>query len=94
MALGLIMLGLNASHAKSDWPQWRGAGGLGVSTETNVLLDWTADKGVLWRTPLPGRGHSSPVVMGGRVFLTTDLEGEVIPGGPLPLWCRPPVVSR
>jgi outer membrane protein assembly factor BamB len=80
LIFGLLALGLDAAHAKSDWPQWRGKDGGGVSTETNVLLDWSADKGVLWRTPLPGRGHSSPVVMGGRVFLTTDIEGEVIPG--------------
>jgi len=80
LALSLVVFGLGDSPVKADWPQWRGRGGSGVSTETNVLLEWSADNGVLWRTPLPGRGHSSPVVMGGRVFLTTDIEGEVIPG--------------
>jgi outer membrane protein assembly factor BamB len=34
----------------------------------------------LWRTPLPGRGHSSPVILDGRIYLTTDIEGEAIPG--------------
>jgi len=81
-AIGLVIVcfNLSAAPSKSAWPQWRGSGGSGVSTETNVLLEWDAHQGVLWRTPLPGRGHSSPVVVDGRVFLTTDLEGEVVPG--------------
>src|SRR5260370_35141187 len=37
-----------------------------------------------WKTPVGGRGHSSPVVWGDRVFLTTDIEGEVIPGAEPP----------
>jgi outer membrane protein assembly factor BamB len=80
-ALGLS-LGLSAplsGSASSDWPQWRGDG-LGVSADTRMLLDWSATNGVLWRTPLPGRGHSSPVVLAGRIYLTTDIEGAAIPG--------------
>lgn len=72
--------GLLATTTTSSWPQWRGAGGLGISAETNVLLEWNAQQGVRWRTPIPGQGHSSPVVINGRVFLTTDLSGEIVPG--------------
>lgn len=78
----MSMLGLLAtqsSSAKSDWPQWRG-NGLGVSADAKVPLDWSATNGVLWRTALPGRGHSSPVILDGRIYLTTDVEGEAIPG--------------
>jgi len=68
-----------AVPSKQQWPQWRG-NGLGVSVDTKVPLDWSTTNGVLWRTPLPGRGHSSPVILDGRIYLTADIEGEAIPG--------------
>src|SRR5262245_12274290 len=68
-----------AATTKTSWPQFRGNCS-GVSTETNVLLEWSAEQGVRWHTPIPGRGHSSPVVMDGKIFLTADTEGEVVPG--------------
>ena len=43
-------------------------------------LEWNAEQGVRWRTPVPGRGLSSPVIVGGRIFLTSDTEGETVPG--------------
>jgi len=64
----------------SNWSQWRGDDGQGVSTETSVTLEWSAEKNVRWKTAIPGRGLSSPVVWGNRVFLTTDLEGDVVAG--------------
>jgi len=79
LSVSLTMFGLHSGFAKSDWPQWRG-NGLGVAADAKVPLDWSATNGVLWRTVLPGRGHSSPVILDGRVYLTTDVEGEAIPG--------------
>ncbi len=76
----IVCASSSAVPGKQQWPQWRGPGGSGVSTETNVLLEWSSEQGVRWRTPLPGRGHSSPVIVDGRVFLTTDLEGDIVPG--------------
>jgi len=64
----------------TNWPQWRGSEGTGISSETGLLLDWGPDKNILWKTPLPGQGHSSPVIWGKRIFLTADIEGEIIPG--------------
>lgn len=68
--------------AKGDanWPQWRGPGGQGVSAEKDVPVEWSATKNVRWKAPVEGRGHSSPIVWGKRVFLTTSIEGEVVPG--------------
>jgi outer membrane protein assembly factor BamB len=66
--------------AGKDWAGWRGSDGTGVSTETNLPLEWSADKNIKWKTPLPGRGHSSPIAWGNRIFLTTDIEGEAVPG--------------
>lgn len=71
-----------------NWPQWRGPERNGVSKETELPLEWSATKNVLWKTPIEGRGHSSPVVWGDRLFLTTDIEGEVIPGAAAPRHVR------
>lgn len=59
-----------------EWPQWRGPRADGSSTETHVPLRWSATSNVAWKTPIPGKGHSSPVVHGDHVFLTTCLESE------------------
>lgn len=53
-----------------DWPQWRGADGTAVSPEKNLPTRWSRAENVRWRVPLAGRGTSSPIVWGGRVFLT------------------------
>ncbi|HMG36834.1 MAG TPA: PQQ-binding-like beta-propeller repeat protein [Blastocatellia bacterium] len=66
--------------AATNWAQWRGPEGNGVSIETNLPLEWGASRNIKWKTPIPGRGHSSPIVWGNRVFLTTDLEGDAVPG--------------
>jgi outer membrane protein assembly factor BamB len=63
-----------------NWPQWRGPAGQGISTDSRVPLEWSATDNVLWKTPIPGRGHSQPIVWGDRLFLTTAIEGEVVPG--------------
>jgi outer membrane protein assembly factor BamB len=70
----------------ANWPQWRGPEGQGVSSETNVPLEWGAAKNVLWKTPIPGRGQSQPIVWGKHVFLTTAVEGEVVPGVEKPVY--------
>ena len=58
-------------HA-ADWPQFRGPGGSAVSEEQNLPLKWSPAEGILWKTPLQGRGLSSPVIAGGRLFLTAS----------------------
>ena len=69
-----------AARVSSNWPQWRGPDGQGVSAETGLPVEWNNTKNVKWKTPLAGRGHSSPIVWGKRIFVTTALDGEVIPG--------------
>ena len=66
---------------RSEWPQWRGPGGHGVSTESGFAAEWSPTKNIKWKTEIPGRGHSSPVVWGDRIFLTTSIKGEAVPGG-------------
>lgn len=83
----LLLISLNLSIAvnclqaqTANWPQWRGADGSGVSTETNLPVEWNETKNIRWKTAIAGRGHSSPIVWGRRVFLTTSIEGPVVPG--------------
>lgn len=63
----------------ANWPQWRGAEGSGVSEEPNLPAEWSSQKNIAWKTPIPGRGHSSPIVFGKQIFLTTSIEGAILP---------------
>jgi outer membrane protein assembly factor BamB len=62
-----------------NWPQWRGPDGLGISTATSYPDEWSATRNVAWKTAVPGRGHSSPIVWKDRIFLTTSVEGAKAP---------------
>src|SRR5262249_25557139 len=71
----LLLLPLCASVTSAeDWPGWRGPRGDGTSTETGVPIKWTRTDNVAWKTEIPGIGHSSPVVWGDSVFVTSCLE--------------------
>ncbi|HEY9283833.1 MAG TPA: PQQ-binding-like beta-propeller repeat protein [Pyrinomonadaceae bacterium] len=81
----LLCLSLPVAAARADnWSQWRGPGGQGVSPEKGLPTRWGAGQNIRWKTPIPGRGHSSPIVWGDRVFLTTSVEGDPIPGAKRP----------
>jgi outer membrane protein assembly factor BamB len=56
--------------ATAHWAQWRGPSGQGYSDDTRVPLVWSDTNNLLWKTPLPGRGNSSPIMWGDRIFLT------------------------
>ncbi len=57
-----------------DWPQFRGPTGQGTSDEQGLPLNWSETNNVRWKTPIPGKGWSSPVVQGDRIWLTTATE--------------------
>lgn len=81
--LVLIIAGpahLNAGPKNSNWSQWRGSDGSGVSMETNLPEEWSSNKNIKWKTPLSGSGNSSPIIWGNHIFLTAEIEGEVVPG--------------
>ena len=62
-----------------DWPCWRGSQGNGVAfPNQHPPLHWSKDENVLWTAEIPGRGHSSPTVVGDRVLLTTAEEEKEI----------------
>ena len=65
-----VLLLAPAVQAQSDWPQFRGPDGSGVAQQA-VPVSWAEGKNVTWKTPIHGKGWSSPVVLGSRVWLTT-----------------------
>jgi outer membrane protein assembly factor BamB len=78
--------GEEAAPDSRNWPQFRGHDGSGVAVSQAgkpIPRQWNADT-ILWKTAIPGLGHSSPIVWGDRVFVTTAIEGEVIPGAVAP----------
>jgi outer membrane protein assembly factor BamB len=76
-ALSLLyaLAGLTAIRAE-DWPQFRGPSGQGHSEETGLPLAWSESQNVVWKAPVPGRGWSSPVIAGGRAWLTTSVKDK------------------
>ena len=62
----------------ADWPWWRGPSVDGATAAQNIPTSWNADQNVLWKADVPGKGHSSPIVVGERVFLTSAVdEGQI-----------------
>jgi outer membrane protein assembly factor BamB len=57
-----------------DWPQFRGPTGDGHYVGPQIPTEWAPDRNVAWKTPIAGRGWSSPIVWQGRVYLTTAVE--------------------
>ena len=81
-----LSVALAAEPDRGSWAQWRGPGGSGIAAPGDVPLEWDAatGKNIEWKTEIEGRGHSSPVIWGDRIFLTTAIEGETIPGATAP----------
>src|SRR5947208_597407 len=65
--------------APESWPQWRGPLGTGVAPDAKPPVEWSETKNIRWKIALPGKGHSTPVVWGAQIFLTTAIPyGEPI----------------
>lgn len=72
----IATLAVSATHlfAAAEWPEWRGPGGQGHAQATGLPVSWDETKNVAWKTELPGRAWSSPVIEGKNIWLTTALE--------------------
>jgi outer membrane protein assembly factor BamB len=71
MRIFLTLLIAAVAHSQENWQQFRGPGARGVAEGATFPDHWSTTENVVWKTDLPGRGWSSPVVWGQRVFLTT-----------------------
>jgi len=74
-----ILLLHTLATAAPEWPEWRGPGGLGHAQARNLPTYWSETKNVTWKTPLPGKGHSTPLIDGNQIWFTTAFE---TPEGP------------
>ena len=77
VALGLLVAPTTVPTAGVDenWPRWRGPDGSGVAAATDYATEWGPDKNIAWKTPVEGRGHSSPAIWGNHLFITTSIRG-------------------
>jgi len=74
---GLVLgLACVAAGGAEGWPQWRGPLATGAAPDAAPPTAWAEGSNVLWKTPIPGTGHSSPIVWKDRVFVTTAVETE------------------
>jgi outer membrane protein assembly factor BamB len=73
----LLTSGLSQLIASGeDWPMWRGPRGDGISDDASVPTEWSTTKNIRWKTPLPGQGLSSPIVVGDSVFVTSVVPAD------------------
>jgi outer membrane protein assembly factor BamB len=68
LAVGLLLTVVSVSLA-ADWPRFRGPNGMGAVEDSKVPLKWSNTSNILWKTPIPGTGNSSPVIVNGKVYL-------------------------
>src|SRR6476620_1542446 len=70
----LVLSVVSFAGAETNWPQFRGPGGQGVSDATGLPVKWSEGENVAWKTAVHGRAWSSPVVWGEQVWVTTATE--------------------
>jgi outer membrane protein assembly factor BamB len=75
MILACVILVYSQSVFAENWPGWRGDG-CGISSEKDLPLKWSEQENVKWKTQIPGAGHSSPIVWGTCVFITTAVADD------------------
>jgi outer membrane protein assembly factor BamB len=73
LAFALLLAGPPEKPAPADaWPQWRGPTHDGVAPNAGLPVRWGKDENVVWKTPLPGKGNSTPAVWGDALFVTAQ----------------------
>jgi outer membrane protein assembly factor BamB len=78
VAAGCIVALWSAVARADNWPQWRGPSHDGVSKETGIATEWSADKNVVWKVDLPGMGSSTPAIWGKHIFLTSQEGNDLV----------------
>ncbi len=77
LAVSVVSFGcLAAEPGPNSWPGWRGPVSAGSTASGSYASGWADGKNILWTAPLPGKGCSTPVVWGDRIFITVPIEGE------------------
>jgi outer membrane protein assembly factor BamB len=63
-----------AAGAEDFWPTWRGPTMTGTAAQGNPPVTWSETENIKWKVPIPGQGHSSPVIWGDKLFLQTAID--------------------
>jgi outer membrane protein assembly factor BamB len=71
----LFIVSFSCVYAE-NWPSWRGPEATSVSKETGIPAKWDMSQNLRWKVEVPGLGHSSPIVWGNRIFLTTAVNSN------------------
>lgn len=71
---GIVLMLISPVLMAENWPCFRGPTRQGISQEKNVPINWDVKKNVAWKIPIPGQGHSSPIVYDKRVYVTTAVD--------------------
>lgn len=79
-SIAFVAASLGPLPARADWPHWRGDAGSGASLTARPPVEFGPAMNLRWRAEIPGRGSSSPIVIGERVFVTTAVEIDGEPG--------------
>src|SRR6185503_3956005 len=77
----LIVSPVPVGAPNTDWPSFRGTNASGIAEGAPTATHWNVEKSenILWKTPIAGLGHSSPIVWGDRIFITTAISGKEKP---------------
>ena len=75
----VALLFVGASEGPTDWPQWRGPNQNGVGYASNLPTTWSATDNVVWKTELPAWSAGTPIIWGGRIFITSPSKSDVQP---------------
>ncbi len=72
----LALLSASSLSLAGDWPNWRGPHGNGTADGVGYATEWSAEKNIVWKYELHGRGASTPTVAGDTIFVTTTIDGQ------------------
>jgi outer membrane protein assembly factor BamB len=73
---GLYLQAQSASDIEKNWHQWRGPFMTGLSPDGDPPIEWGETKNVKWKTAIPGKGHSTPIIWGDKIFILTAVETD------------------
>ena len=77
--ISVIFLAMVSWSEAADWPQWRGPHFNGSSEETDLPSDWSQTDNIAWSAPLPSASAATPIVSGGKVFVSgADTEKDIL----------------
>ncbi|MFC1553373.1 PQQ-binding-like beta-propeller repeat protein [candidate division KSB1 bacterium] len=75
--ISCLVILVNVSFVSAqNWPQWRGPLMTGAAPEGNPPVEWSEQKNIRWKIPLPGNGYATPAIWGNDIFLTAGISSE------------------